>query len=866
MIWHSASGEEVLNELSVDSSKGLANGVADERLEFYGKNTIRNIEPPSFIKIFINSLKNGWIIALVVISLVSFLLSLIYSQGDFYSPFLIIGIVVLNALVSSYHFYSGQKVLNSLRSITNPDATVMRDGIIKSVGSAELVPGDIIILSEGDYISADARIIECSEFRTNEASFTGENIPVEKRANDVLEDITELSCRSNMVFSGTSVVHGTAKAVVVATGLDTEIGRTSAIMQQTGEEKLPLERLLKDSGKIINVLIVALCALVFIIGVFENFDSKLFANMMAKNLMNAVALAVAAIPEGLPAIATIVIGLGIERIMRNNVIIKNVAALETLGETSVLCADKTGLLTKNTMFVEKIFDGKQMIEADEFFESESAATVIRLATLSSTLNYDPTETAIEKACVAYNSMSKTDVENLYPRMTYIPFDVERKTMTTINMINERPFAVSKGAPEVLVNKCKNCNCEEILKINEQMASDALRIVCIAVKPLDSLTANPTPQEIECDMTFVGLIGLIDPPRDDAYEAVEICDKAGITTVMITGDNPTTAAAVARRIGILKDGTEVISGTELAEMSDEELCANIKKYSVFARVTPLQKTRIVSAWQKIGKTVAITGDSVDDSEALALADIGCAMGRVGTDIAKGSADIIATNDRFISIVASIKESRGLFENIRKSVIYLLSCNFAEVLLYILGLLIFGMAPIAAVPLLWINLLTDGAPAFSIAMEKAENKVMLKKPITLKGRIFDNKTVVLIVLEAIYMCFVGLVTFTLGKPFGNNSDIAATMVFATLGLMQIFHCYNVKTDTSLFTANFKSNSFMNASAILTVFIIVFLCLTPAGQLFALSMLSVGQLALCALLALTIVPFCEIVKLIVNKKFYK
>lgn len=862
MIWHGVSCEEVLNELSVDANKGLANGVADERIEIYGRNAIRSIENPSFFKIFINSLKSGWIIALVVISILSFLLSLIYNQGDLSAPFLIIAIVVLNALVSSYHFYSGEKVLNSLRSITNPDATVMRDGIVKSVQSAELVPGDIIILSEGDYISADARIIECTEFRTNEASFTGDSIPVEKRANEILEDITSVQNRMNMVFSGTSVVHGTAKAVVVATGLDTEIGRTAAIMQQTGKEKLPLQRLLMDSGKIINIIIVALCALVFVIGVFENFDAKLFAPMMAKHLVNAMALAVAAIPEGLPAIATIVIGLGIERIMRNNVIVKNVAALETLGETSVLCADKTGLLTKNTMFVQKIFDGKQLVDADDVINNEAAAMAIRLATLSSTLNYDPTETAIEKACIAYNSLSKIDVENLYPRMAEIPFDVERKTMTTINMINERPFAVSKGAPEVLVNKCKNCNVEAILEQNEQMASDALRIVCIAIKPLDSLPANPTSQEIECDMTFVGLIGLIDPPRDDAYEAVEICDKAGIRTVMITGDNPSTAAAIARRIGVLKDGTEVISGSELADMSDDELYKNIEKYSVFARVTPLQKTRIVSAWQRKGKTVAITGDSIDDSEALSSADIGCAMGKVGTDIAKGSADIIATNDRFISIVASIKESRGLFENIRKSVIYLLSCNFSEVLLYILGLIIFGIPPIAAVPLLWINLLTDGAPAFSITMENAENNVMLKKPLALKGRIFDKKTVTLIILESLYMCFVSLMAFVLGKPFGDMSGVATTMVFATLGMMQIFHCYNVKTDATLFKANFKSNSFMNLSAVLTLFIIGFLCLTPAGRLFSLSTLTVGQLGLSALLGFTVVPFCEIAKLFTKK----
>lgn len=862
MIWHSASYEDVLAELSVDSNKGLANGVADDRLKIYGENAIKNIKPKSFMQIFVSSLKSGWVIALTIVALLSFLLSLIYDTGDFYSPLLIIAIVVLNLLVSSYHLLSGEKVLNALKGITNPEATVLRDGIVKSVASTELVPGDIIILSEGDYISADARIIDCSEFRTNEASFTGESIPVEKRASEILEDITAVEQRVNMVFSGTSVVHGSAKAVVVATGLDSEIGRSSAIMQQTGKEKLPLERVLMNSGKIINVVILVLCILVFFIGVIQNFDAKPFAHMTVKNLVNAVALAVAAIPEGLPAIATIVIGLGIERIMRNNVIIKNVAALETLGETSVLCADKTGLLTKNTMFVEKIFDGKQLLNAEEFYESESAPMIIKLATACSTLQNDSTEAAIEKACIAYNSMSKIDVENLYPRMADIPFDTDRKTMTTINIINERPFAIAKGAPEVLVNKCKNCNSEEILKLNDELAKDALRMLCIAIKPLDSIPANPTSQDIECDMTFVGLIGLIDPPRDDAYEAVEICDKAGIRTVMITGDNPATASAIARRIGVLKDGTEIVSGNELNEMSDDELVENIDKYSVFARITPQDKLRIVKAWQSKGKTVAITGDSIDDSEALSAADIGCAMGKAGTDIAKGSADIIATNDRFLAIVASIKESRGLFENIRKSVIYLLSCNFAEVLLYILGLLIFGVPPLAAVPLLWINLLTDGAPAFSIAMEKAEDRVMLEKPLTLKGRLFDRRTVILIVAEALFMCSISLVAFALGKPFGDESSVSVTMVFMTLGIMQIFHCYNVKSDFTLFKANIKSNSFMNASAVLTVFIIIFLCVTPAGGLFSLSMLSVGRVFQCLLLGFSVVPFCEIIKLILNK----
>jgi len=862
MIWHSSETSEVLTELSVDSNKGLANGVADERLEIYGKNTLRNIEPPSFLKLFLSQVKSGWVIALVVIAIISFIVSLVYSKSDFYSPLLIIAIVVINTLISAYNLYSGEKILNSLKGITNPDATVLRDGVVKCIPSNELVPGDIIIINEGDYISADARIIECSEFRTNEAVLTDDNIPVEKHANEVVEDITAIENRINMVFSGTSAVHGSAKAVVVATGLDTELGRNSAIMQQTGEESIPLQRNLKDSGRIINAVIVAFCFLVFVIGVLQNFNSPEFATMTMDNIVNAMALAVAAIPEGLPAIATIVIGLGIERIIKNNVIIKNTAALETLGETSVLCVDKTGLLTKNTMYVEKVFDGKHVTLIEDDTENVNAATIIRFATIASTLENDSTEKAIENACIKCNSMSKVDVENEYPRMSLIPFDFERKTMTTINIINERPYAISKGAPEILLEKCKNCNKDEILRVNDEMAADALRIVCIAIKPLDEIPANPTAQEIESDMTFVGLIGLIDPPRSEAFEGVEICNKAGITPIMITGDNPTTAAAIARRIGILKDGTEVLSGAELQELSDDELYANIEKYSVFARVTPTDKVRIVAAWQKIGKTVTITGDSVDDAEALTLADTGCAMGKIGTDIAKGSADIIVSNDRFLSIVAAIKESRGLFENIKKSVIYLLSCNFSEILLYIIGLICFGMPPLAAVQLLWINLLTDCAPAFSLSMETAEEKVMLKKPLTLKGRIFDKKTVSLIVSEALFMCLVSLVSFVLGVS--NGSSVAMAMAFSTLGMMQIFHCYNVKTDLSIFKASFKSNPFMNLSAILTAFIIVFLSLTPAGQLFGLATLTIGQLLISLLLAFSIVPFCEILKLALNKKF--
>lgn len=860
MIWHSSGTQEVLNELSVDSKKGLSNGVADDRLNIYGKNSIKNIKEPDFLKIFLNELKGGMVIALLIIAVLAFLVSLIYEQKDFYSPLLIIAIVAINSLISAYHIYSGEKVLNSIKGITNPEATVLRDGIERVVPSDTLVPGDIIILNSGDYVTADARIIEANEFRTNEAIFTGESIPVEKKADLILEEITELQGRLNMVYTGTSVIHGNATAVVVATGLESEIGRSSAIMQQTGEEKLPLQKLLTNSQKIINTVILVLCVLVFFINLFENFRASHFALMTVKSLINATALAVAAIPEGLPAIATIVIGLGIERIIKNNVIIKNTSALETLGKTSVLCADKTGLLTKENMILEKIFDGKRLVNINEELSDENIGIIIKIATCCSTLTNDSTENAIEKACIDYNSMSKIDIENTYPQLSKIPFEAEHKIMTTINMINERPFAISKGAPEILIKKCKDCDCEEILKVNEELAASAYRILAIAIKPLDEIPSHPNADEIENDMNFVGLIALLDPPRSDAYEAIEICDKAGIVTVMLTGDNPTTAAAIARRIGVLKDGTQVISGEELDALSDDELLANIEKYSVFARITPSDKLRIVKAWQEKGKTVTITGDSLSDSEALSAADIGCAMGIAGTDIAKGSADIIVTNDRFLSIVGAIKESRGLFENIRKSVIYLLSCNFSEVLLYILGLLFFKIPPIAAAPLLWINLLTDSAPAFAISMENAEDGVMKHKPLSLKGHIFDKKTVIFIAAQALFMTVIALLSFLVGKSGGTANAMSVT--FLTVGLMQLFHSYNIKTNSTIFKADFKSNKFMNFSSLLIAFILIFLSVTPAGAVFGLTALSFANVMLCVLFAVLVVPFCELLKFLLKK----
>lgn len=860
MIWHSSSKTEVLAHFKVDDKKGLANSECEEKLEIYGQNIISNIEKPTFLKHFFNQLKNKTVIFLIIVALISFVLSIVYNDVNSISALLIIGIVVLNALISAYYIYNCQNTLESIKSYTNPSVTVLRDGIVKGINAADLVTGDIIILEEGDYVPADARIIECNEFRCNEFNLSGNEVPVEKNSDCVLDDITPIEDRSNMIFSGSSVVHGNAKAVVVATGLYTEIGKTSAILQQTGEEKLPLQNNLDNIGKIANAVILAVCGLVFVISLIQNFATDNFAHMTIKMLMNSVALAVAAIPEGLPTIAAIVIALGIKRILKDGIIIKNTDAVETLGKTDILCCDKTGILTRNKMNVVKIFDGDKLCSFDKDTPDEKILSVLKLATACTTLQNDSTEYAIEKANLTYNSMSLEDIEHIFPKISYVPFDSERKTMSVITMLNNRPLAIIKGAPETVVPKCPHCKAEEILKLNETLAGDGLRIVCIAIKELSELPANPTAEEIENDLVFVGLVALDDPPREGAVEDISACISAGITPIMISGDNLKTASTVARRIGILRDGTEAITGEELSNMTDDELIENIEKYSVYARVTPADKLRIVKCWQTKGKIVTVTGDSLEDADSLGLADVGCAIGKFGADVTKGNADIIISNNRFHSVIKAIRESRGLLSNIRKSVFYLFSCNIGEMIAVFAGLLLFGCMPIAAVQLLWINLLTDSAPAISLGFEKAEKGVM-KYEGYFVNKVFSLKSAISIALQSLFIAVITLVSFSLGNDFGDTA-CGSTFAFAVLGLSQIFHCFNCKFEGRIRFKKLFSNSFMNFSAIITMFIVIFLVLTPAGALFGLEALNFLQFIICLGISFTIIPFTELIKALTKK----
>ncbi len=849
MIWHSSPVENVLSELRTDAKNGLWATDVSERLVNHGKNSTTIGDKTSLFSRFISQLKNKVVIFLIIVAVISFTVGLIYQKSDFYFPILIIAIVVLNAFISAFHLHKCDEALDEIENAVNTKVEVFRDGKKQLIPSDYLVPGDIILLKEGDYITADARLITSDALRCNECLLSGDIIPVEKDANVILEDITPTSERKNMVFSGSSVIHGNATAVVVETALNTEVGKITDINRQIKSDTLPITESLNNSGKIVNIVILFACIIAFFIGLIQNFNtSEPFASVTVSALMNAVALGISAMPESLPAISTIVIALGIQRMINDNIIIKNVRALELLGKTEVFCVDKTGILTKNNMTVEYIYDGENLSSVTSDNISEKSISVLQLAVSCSMLQNDSTEAAIEKSCMHFTNMSRVDISNIYPRLAEIPFDSFRKTMTSINMIGGKPVAIVKGAPESLLEKCNLSDKDAVLEICKKLTNDSYRVICIAMKKLDETPSSPDPDEIECNLTFVGVLGLYDPPQSDTVEAITACNLAGINTIMLTGDNIDTAKTIAKRIGILHDDSQAITSSELAELSDEELCANISNYKVFARITPEDKIRIITAWQKTSKIVAVTGNGTEDADALSLADIGCSVGSFGTDIAKGNSDVIVENKKFMSVVNAIRESRGLFENVKKAVSYLLSCNFGEIITFIFGMLIFGMPPLAAVQLLWINLLTDCTSVISLTTEKSEFDVMRKKPITLSGHLFNNGAIINIVCDAIVVAVLTLIAFAIG---------GMTMAFATLAMVQIFHSYNLKTHDSLIKANFKLNKFMNLTSLLVLIITVFLVITPAGFVFGLGVLKFGQFMLCLLLSIAIIPICEIKK---------
>ncbi len=858
MIWHSEQLSNVINILKTDDKKGLSNSEAELRLQSYGNNSISQKKVKSFRSCFFAAFNNFTVIAVLVVALLSLVVTLITNDKQWFSPLLIFSIIIVNAAIKAYEEIKTEDTTDLLKDISSPAATVIREGIKKNIDASALVPGDLIFLKEGDYISADARLISSSALFCDESPLSDSHAPISKNADVTLEDITPLNERHNMVFCGCSVTHGSGYAIVTAVGLESELGKEQIILEQSGSAKLPIKESMSSFSKIFSTVTTVLCVLIFIIGMIYNFRNTNISRTLIDTFLNSAALAVAVIPEGIPTAISVIIALGLQRLVTKNIIVKDPSAIETMGGISVICADKTGTLTENIMKVTKVFNGKE-IKAVAESSDDDVKMILELATIcndSDETSGDPTGTGIAEACRDICKKSKLDIENLYPRLSEIPFDSSRKLMTTINMINERPFVIVKGAPETVLTLCSG-NCQEKYnEIIESLAGEGLRVIAVAAKQISEIPANPSAEEIECDLKFIGLIGLADCPRLDAISAILDCKAAGIRTIMLTSDHPATALAIGRQMGILSDESELITNVELSSMTDEELADNIEKYSVYARISSADRLRIVNAWQSKGHTVSVTGDSVDDVPALMAADIGCAMGKSGTDVAKGVSDIILTDDDFSSIVNSVKEGRAIFANIRKIVMYLISSNIAELLFILLGVIIFGNIPLTASQLLWINLITDLIPVIMLGMEPPERDIMSEAP-QRKQTVFSKKLVTRIAYQGLVMTLCFIAAYVIGLVV--NTETAATMAFICAILSQIIFSFSARTENESVIFSLTKNKTSLWALAFSIVVLLFVTLTPTRTLFSLSALTVGQWLIAILISL--VPFVvnEAVKLI-------
>lgn len=814
-------------QLNSDLKNGLSQTEAENRLLQYGENKLKEKKNKSLFVRFLAQFKDAMIIILLIAAVISFVVSIQKNEpAEFIEPILILLIVVINAIIGLIQEVKAEKAIKALQNISAPHSKVIRDGQEQIIDSSKVVPGDIIVLEAGDFVPADARLITSVNLKCEESALTGESVPVEKNANAKVKETATLSEKVNMVFSGCAITYGRATAIVTATGMDTELGKIANLLNNEKETKTPLQEKLAKLGKYLGIVALVACAVIFIIGVVADLD-------ILDVFMTSVSLAVSAIPEGLPAIITIILSIGVQRMVKKNAIIRKLPAVETLGSASIICSDKTGTLTQNKMTLVKVYLDNGEIQD---FPNEEADTLklIEYASLCCDANVvkiddkelqigDPTETAIISALQKLGK-SKEELNTLYPRLAEIPFDSNRKLMTTINKINNKNIVIVKGAVDMLMKKCVNVDKKRIEKINADMSKNALRVLAVAYKKVDKFSNNPTSEELESNLTFLGLIGMIDPPRPEAKQAVDECKIAGIKPIMITGDHIITATAIAKQLGIYADGDEAILGAELDKMSDEEFSKRVKNISVYARVTPENKIRIVKAWQKLGKVVSMTGDGVNDAPALKAADIGCAMGITGTDVAKSAADMTLTDDNFATIVDAVKEGRGIYDNIKKVVGFLLGTNIGEIVVVFLMMIIWKISPFISIQLLWINLITDSLPAIALGMEPLEKDIMKKMPRSKNESLFANGFGVRIVLQGIMFGLLTMAGFWIGKNLGGSIEAGRTCAFIVLACSQIVHSYNARSDKSLFKIGVFSNKKLNYVNLISLATLAFVVFTP------------------------------------------
>ena len=834
--FYSCPQSEVVKDLATDAQKGLSEQEAQARRARYGENKLAEQKKKSMFVRFLEQFKDVMIIILLIAACVSFgiICYQVFVTGEespieFVEPALIIFIVVLNAIMGLVQESKAEKALEALKNMSAPHARVLRDGKEKFIQASELVPGDVIYLEAGDFVPADARLLTSSNLKSEESALTGESVPAEKDARAEVKENASVGDRSNMVFSGCSLTYGSATAVVTGTGMNTEMGKIANLLAGEKEVRTPLQNKLAQLGKYLGIVALAACAIIFVVGACVGLDwLELF--------MTAVSLAVSAIPEGLPAVVTIVLSIGVTRMVKKNAIIKRLPAVETLGSASVICSDKTGTLTQNRMTLVRTYvDGGEATAFDPATTDEQTKQLLTWGTLccDGSVEFegdkevhlgDPTETAIVLAAHKLGS-EKEALNESCPRIASLPFDSDRKLMTTVNKIDGKLVAVVKGAFDVMATRCIAGDIEKARSVNDAMSADALRVLAVGYKELDSVSEEPTSEELEYGLTFLGLVGMIDPPRPEAKEAVAVCRKAGIKPVMITGDHVITASAIARELGILLDGDRAITGAELDAMSEEELDQQVEHISVYARVSPENKIRIVKAWQKKGQVVSMTGDGVNDAPALKAADIGCAMGITGTDVAKGAADMTLTDDNFATIVDAVKEGRGIYSNIKKVVGFLLGTNISEVIVVFLAMCIWQISPFISIQLLWINLIGDSLPAIALGMEKLEPDVMDHKPRAKNESIFAHGYGIQIVLQGCMFAGLALASYCIARfGFGLGAEACSAATFFVLALSQTLHAYNMRSGHSLFKVGPFTNKFLNIVTLIALALIAFVMFTP------------------------------------------
>ena len=859
-MWHTKNIKEIEKELRTNIKTGLGDKDVQIRQDEFGKNKIEEGKKESLLVKFLNQFKDFMIIILIIAAIISAVVSYIEWTGDYFDSIIIIAIVVFNGIMGLIQEAKAEKSIEALKKMSAPVAKVKRNGKALTVNGEDIVPGDIVILETGCYVPADIRLINTYNLKVEESSLTGETEAVEKDENALFNNQkVPLGDMKNMVFAGTAVVNGHAEGIVTNIGMNTEVGKIASMIITNEAPQTPIQKKLSEVGKVLGIACVVICALIFVIGVIKKIS-------VVEMFMTSVGLAVAAIPEGLPAIVTIILSIAVTKMAKRNAIIRKLPAVETLGSSKVICSDKTGTLTENNMKVVEIIGNKNKI-------LEYGSLCCNCEINEGVVEGEPTEVAIVKEAV------KEKQNKVLPRICEIPFDSNRKLMTTVNELENGKYRIiTKGAPEILLSICDyyeenntvhNMNSTFLSKIknkNEKMAEKALRVLGVAYLDVDIMPKEISADFLEKGLIFEGLIGMIDPPRKGVKEAVLACRRAGIKTVMITGDHITTAKAIAKDLEILRGRELAITGQELDKISDSKLEKEIMNYSVFARVTPEHKVRIVKAFQKTGAVVAMTGDGVNDAPALKKSDIGIAMGRKGTDVAKNAADMILNDDNFVTIVDAVKQGRNIFDNIKKAIHFLIATNIGEIVTIFVGLLLGVKSPLLAIQLLWVNLVTDSLPAIALGLEPPEKDIMNRPPRDSKKSIFADGLMGKIVVEGFMIGMFTILAFFIGNRY-YGIEVARTMAFISLGMLELIHSFNVKSEESIFKVGLFENKYLLGAFLLGTVLQLGIVFVPTlAEIFKLTQLNTTQWLITIAISIAPIIIVEIQKKFNELKFGK